>query len=345
MKRMKNTNKVYKNIRRFYLSDFIFPILFLMILAAAWKYNPFQGIYTPMKIDSVQTLKNAYSSDNRYVKISLKDLHNTGYDYIRFGKVYGTYYYTFLDGTCLIVILSPDTVQNLAAPIAQLNIRAKIVRQNQSDRELVERMSEDLDWTYQDLSQVVSPLILDEADYHLLFPSILTLFLLLGFLCAFAVLITDLVYLADPGLAPVSRRLSRLSKDKNALATAVQELENEPLLSTGHMYVTEHYFFDLSNRGTIILPIHHMLWVYRHLKVHRPLLRKSTTYHLYLITVDGRVTVCPKRSQHDTDAVIAYLQNLNSRILIGFTEDNKEAASHLVNSYIQSAKKGHHLRK
>ena len=95
MKRMKNTNKVYQNIRRFYLTDFIFPILFLMILAAAWKYNPFRGIYTPMQIDSVQTLKHAYSSDNRYVKISLKDLHNTGYDYIRFGKVYGTYYYTF----------------------------------------------------------------------------------------------------------------------------------------------------------------------------------------------------------------------------------------------------------
>lgn len=326
MKRMKNTNKVYQNIRRFYLTDLIFPILFLMILAAAWKYNPFRGIYTPMQIDSVQTLKHAYSSDNRYVKISLKDLHNTGYDYIRFGKVYGTYYYTFLDDTCLIVILSPGTVQDLSAPITELNIRAKIVRQNQSHKELLEYMSEDLNWTYQDLALVVSPLILDEADYHLPFPSILTLFLLLGSMCAFAVLIADLAYLVSPGLAPVSRRLRRLCKDKNALARAVRELETEPLLSTGQMYVTEHYFFDLSNRGTIILPIHHMLWVYRHLKAHKPLLRKSMSYHLYLITDDGRVTTCPKRSQHDTDAVIAYLQNLNSRILIGFTEENKEAA-------------------
>ncbi|MBU9728663.1 DUF6709 family protein [Diplocloster modestus] len=326
MKRMQNTNKVYKNIRRFYLSDLIFPILFILILAAAWKYNPFQGIYTPMQIDSVQTLKNAYSSDNRYVKISLKDLHNTGYDYIRFGKIYGTYYYTFLDDTCLIVILSPNTVQDLTAPITELNIRAKIVRPNQSHKELLEHLAEDLCWTYQDLSLVVSPLILDEADYHLPFPSILTLFLLLGFLSASAVLITDLAYLISPRLAPVSRRLSRLCKDKNALARAVQELETEPLLATGQMYVTEHYFFDLSNRGTIILPIHHMLWVYRHLKVHKPLLRKSMSYHLYLITEDGHVTTSPKRSQHDTDAVIAYLQNLNSRILIGFTEENKEAA-------------------
>ena len=144
-----------------------------------------------------------------------------------------------------------------------------------------------------------------------------------GFYATFSIL-SFLLYLRFPYLAPCLRQLSHFGRPKELLALAEEELLTLPQLATEDMYITEHFFIETSNYGIAIVPISEIVWIYKHSTLHKFFwYHFSISYTLHITANHHVYFQCPKNIKSDIDGIIDYLSEANHNILVGFNEENR----------------------
>ena len=108
---------------------------------------------------------------------------------------------------------------------------------------------------------------------------------------------------------------------------AEEELATQPQLATEDLFITEHFFIELSRYGTALVPISEIIWIYKHSTLH-----KLFGYHFHIsytlhIIANRHIRIhCPKNIKSDIDGIMDYLTEANHGILAGFTKENKTKA-------------------
>lgn len=315
---------ISRSIRAVYRRRLIAPTVYLLAAALLWFLSPLSDVLFPTEIFSSRELETNYRQGSGYVQATLTDLYFTGYTSTRFSRTVGYYYYTVLDDTCVLVLLSPSTCEEGLPHIASQHIYGRILRQGESYQALAEALAEDLNWTAQGLKSKISPYILSEPDLNpILTGMILSLFALSG-IYALISLGLCLVYLMFPVLSPPCRQLGRFGKPSELLAQAEEELATLPQLATEDMFITEHYFIEIASSGIAIVPIREMIWIYKYSTLHKFFwYHFNISYTLY-ITLNKHVYIkCPKNMKSDIDGIIDYLAEANHNTLVGFSEENR----------------------
>ena len=315
---------ITRNIQAVYRRRLIPPALYLIASALLWFLFPLPDILFPAEITSARELQTQYRESFGYVQATLTDLYFTGYTSVRFGRTNGYYYYTVLDGTCVLVLLSPITCEEGLPYIDTQHIRGRIVHQGDSYQALAASLAEDLSWTAQGLKSKVSPYILSEPDLNPILTLVLLILLALSGMYALISLILSMTYILFPVLSPPCRQLGRFGRPSLHLAQAEEELAKQPHLATEDMFITEHYFIEIASFGIAIVPIREMIWIYKYSTLHKFFwYHFNISYTLY-ITLNKHVYIkCPKNIKSDIDGIIDYLAEANHNTLVGFSEENR----------------------
>ncbi len=315
---------ITRNIKAFYKRRLFSPTIYLLLLIALWFIFSLGEILIPISLKDSVSFETSYNDSDKYVSVKLKNLYFTGYTSKNGNDIDGYFYYCMRGSECCIVKLSPSTCEEGIPSIEKLSVRGKIVPGKQTYKELISKLSEDLEWTNKGLSESVSNYYLSEPDYH--FNTIIWLFIFYFGTAAYSLLclIFYTTFIFFPYLSPVCQNLIVYGHPKHMLEEAEEELATLPQLATEDMFITEHYFILTSPSGNAIVPINEIMWIYKYSTLHKILwyhLRISYTLH---ISANKHVYIrCPKNAKSDIDGIIDYLSEANHDILVGFSEENR----------------------
>ena len=316
-------------IRRLYRKRIIAPILYLIFVGILWAAPQVNSAIFPSRLSAVSEIEKLFQQAKNYLSAELTGLKFTGYTKTRFHRTVGYFYYTIDPDSQkgYIILLSPSTCGEGLAKLESVSIYAKILPADNSFNTLTSSLADDLFWTKPGIHSQVSPCYLSEPDFKYGFH--VFLMLILSASSAYA-LISSLLYVLFviyPSLAPPCRTLKYFGNKKELLALAEKELATLPQLATEDMFITEHFFIELSRYGVALVPIREIIWIYKHSTLH-----KLFGYHLHIsytlhIWANCRILIhCPLNIKSDIDGIMDYLAEANHNILVGFTEENRKKA-------------------
>ena len=315
---------ITRNICAFYKRRLFSPIIYLLILLVLWLIFPLGDMLSPLPLKNAGQIEGVYEANKEYVTVTFENLTFTGYTTSRFGSTNGYWYYGQKDDTCYIVLLTPFTCEEGLPNIKQLTTTCRIVTHPKLYEQLMEQLSQDLEWTVDGLVHQLPDVFYSEPDYNPL-----TNFAL--FLVYFGTLIYTVIsllrytlFIFFPHLAPACQNLVVFGNPKKQLEEAEEELATLPQLATEDMFITEHYFIMTSPYANAIVPIQEILWIYKYSTLHKFLwYHFSISYTLHITANKHLFIQCPKNIKSDIDGIIDYLSEANHDILVGFTEDNR----------------------
>lgn len=279
----------------------------------------------PPKITMDDNFQKYYEKDRRYAKIHLKDLKFTGHSSKTLGKNTGYYYYFTSNGICQIVLLSPESSQQGLPIIEELTVPVRIEKGNRTYKTLLEQLAKDLNWTSEGISSKVPNYYLSEPAFRLIPSGILISFLLFSMAIAILDIILCILYIRFPVLSPPCKQLSLYGKPKRLLALAEEELATLPQLATEDMFITEHFFIEITPTDVAIVPINQIQWIYKYSTLHKVFwYHFSISYTMNIVANKHLYIRCPKNTKSDIDGIMDYLAEANHNILVGFNEENRK---------------------
>lgn len=318
---------ISENIRKLYRKRLFGPVFYLIFAAVLIQALPIASVLAPTKLSSISDMGKLYNKKDVFVSASLNNLKFTGYTKTRLNRVTGYFYYMNRPDKkeCCIILLSPSTCEQGLPEIGHASFYGKILPADESYKTLLANLSTDLHWTKNGIFSKVTPYYLSEPDFGYRFGILLILLLLASSLFAFGTMLFFIIFILRPDLSPPCRKLGHFGKPKSLLALAEEELVTLPQLATEDMFITEHFFIEISKYGIAIVPIQEILWIYKH-----STLQKLFWYHFSIsytlhITANKHVYIhCPKNTKSDIDGIIDYLSEANHNILVGFSEENRQ---------------------
>lgn len=315
---------ISNKIRSLYRHKLFSPILYLILLIILWLYFPIGLIIFPAHADSADNYANLYSNNQKYVQTTITDLKFTGYTQDILGQTRGYYYYTMENGACQIVLLSPKTSEEGLPTINQVTIRGKIMHETKGYKNLLAKLSADLDWTESGISGKTSSYYISEPAFRYVSSMFLILLFTITGVYALASIVCYLIYIRLPWLSPPCQQLSRFGSPKKLLAQAEEELVTLPQLATEDMFITEHFFIEVSTDGIAFLPISEIIWIYKHSTLHKFFWYHFSISYTMCISAGKHLYIqCPKNQKSDIDGIMDYLAEANHNILVGFNEENR----------------------
>ncbi|MCI8495802.1 MAG: hypothetical protein HFI74_09015 [Lachnospiraceae bacterium] len=323
-------HSISKHIRRIYCKKIIFPTIALSILASLWLIFPLYHIIVPQHLDNFDAMETHSDSRSSYIETSLKDLYFTGYTNTFFGQTTGYYYYTPWNHQCVIVLLSPHTCKEGLPYLESVTIRGKILEGNNSYFALLDNLSQDLNWTNEGISQKVNKYFISEPAFMLIANRVLMTAYFFSGVCAIVWLLFDLLCICIPVCCPACRKLKLFGKSSLLFHQAEEELAALAQSATEDMFITEHFFILLADHQISIVPIQEIIWIYKYSNPHKFLWHPmSISYTLHITAKRHFYLQCPKKVKSDIDHIIKNLSEANRKILVGFSEENRQKARNL----------------
>ena len=324
-------NFIYMHIRHICFRIISLMLIPLALFVLLLNQTPFLKVFRPFQLTYANSANTVYDSGNEYVQITLKDVTYTGYDCTRQGKRYGSYYYSLVNHSCTFIVVDTSDIKEVPATLDNYTISAKLVPHDSMLEQVLENFSQDMEWTYDGMLSVTSPIVIDETEYNLEFFRYLAFIYILVFLFILAVIIIHIIYFVFPWLYPACINFRRINHVHKGIAHVNHELNNRVIHQFGNITLTEHFLVAFTSFHLEIVPIKKIVWVYSHSRWHRILWFKSKlSYSLYITCKKNIKIYSPRNTLEDIEAVIEYFQDNYPDILIGFSKENKQEAKKIV---------------
>lgn len=266
------------------------------------------------------------TNQNFYTRANLKNLYFTGYTRKFMGKIDGYYYYTMKNDKCLIVLLSPNSCEMGIPQIDKISFTGKVLKESTTLDTLFTNLSRDLSWSEDGVKETFEPYVFSEPDATSILSDLMRIFIFVSALTSLGIIAYSSICITFPILSHPVRRLRFFGNPKEMLAEAEEELSTLPQLTTDDMFITQHYFIETSNFGVALIPIKRIKWIYKYSTLHRFFGKHLKISYTLYITAEKSITIrCPKNTRTDIDGIIDYLTEANHDILVGFSEENRQA--------------------
>lgn len=326
---------ILNSISKYYAKRMIVPtayVIFLILLDVFLPINMSNLILHYHYTDAEASITKIYNDGDRYIKLEMHDLYFTGYNKYINGQVVGYYYYTMMgpdNDICRIVLLSPESCEHGKPIIDYLDELVEISYNSESTYDMLAALSKDLGWSIDGMTSVVSRYTLSQPDAT----SIITFLLGYGYYISLFYSLFSIILCGTccifPGISPPILRLVPYKGNRmDMVKSAEKELEEQQELNINDCFVTENFFILISADGVAIAPLDDILWIYKYSKLHKLIFYTfKISYTLFITTKSGYSIKCPRILRSDLDILMDHLKKKNSDILLGFTEENRKAAS------------------
>lgn len=319
---------ISKRIKSIYRKNMVVPVVFLCFAALVFFLSDVKSFVFP---EPYRT-----GDRNEYSIVTFRDLRFTGYTESILGLTDGYYYYTVVGGELSLVLLSPETAGGGLPLLDETVVRCRRMPFGELQDDILSLIAKDLGVSGESSKMRFSAYYFNEPDYR--YEAGVLLFILLILFSIYAVyeLIKCLIVIRFPHLAPPIRMLKRYGDPKRMLRRAEAELLSLPQLATEDLFITEHFFIEVSDRDIALVPIKEIVWVYKHSTLHKFLWYHFSITYTLSITANRHLYIqCPKNIKSDIDGIIDYLAEANHNILVGFSEENRLRVQEMQGSPMQ----------
>ena len=345
-----NVSEQYKdyiknNIVKLYKKKIIAPLIYLIFIIVLSLISPIYSLINPSLWDQSNSIKDQYEA-NRYVNTTLNELYFTGYTKEWLTGTVGYYYYTNIGSDCVIVLLTPDTCKQGQPVIDSINIKGKLYKNNNTESALLNKLAKDLSWNEEGIKSTISSYNISEPAMSGLFTWLLIILAIGSAVVSLFFVVLYGIFIIKPRLSTPVIRLQAYGNSSKLLDQAEEELAMLPQLATEDMYITEHFFIEISSYGIAIVPIDEIIWIYQYSTLHKFLWHHFKISYTLHITANKRLYIkCPKNEKSDINGVIDYLAEANHNILVGFSEENRIEVEKIQGEFIPIRKLLQYLSK
>ncbi len=320
-------NFIYRYIKKICFLSAAISLTAIIIIIVIAVNIPFSDIFYPTYISYATSASTVYDSDVEYIEVTLNNAKYTGYDCIKRGKVYGSYYYCLVNNSCTFILVKNSSKNPLPEVLDDYSINARIIPSDSLSKKMIRELADDLGWTEEGLNKVASNVIIDETSYHMDIFFYLAICLGTMALILISFIITNIIYIIVPSLYPSCLYFNRLSHGQHSIAHVDYELTSRVILKSGNITLTENHIVATSLFNIEIVPISKIVWAYEHSTWHHFLWFKiKLTYTLHLLCRHHIYIYSSRNTKEDIDTVIQYLKDNYPNIILGYSKDNRKLA-------------------
>lgn len=326
---------IQRHIRKMLVYHLLAALLVMLALYVLIAVIPFQKVFSPAPVTKLSELETMYDEGEEYVSFTVEELHYTGYNQMKSGEKEGSYYYVIENGVCYFLLLKAEDEQERTEELAETSVIAsrtvtgRILKNDDILKKMAEKLASDLTWSETGLLEVSSLVYLSEPAYHLAghqwaYRILHALFYTAGIIAAGIVII-----IAEPRLHPSMIKILSYGSVKKHLELANRELMEPVERDYGRLKITKHYMVNLGRRHIFILPLKHIVWVFRIGDIKRKSIRFiHIRYNLYIYARYGVRMISSSMTSESAAEVIRYLKAYSEDILTGYSEENHKLAKH-----------------
>ena len=318
-------NYITDNIKKFYLKQLIAPVILLVLIIIINVNTSFSTLF--FKTDLTNNMETIEEYNNKYVQFTFDTLFST-HEKVYYGRFcIGTYYYSFINNKCLFVLLPNYLSDNDTERLENITVSGKLLNEHSIRTSLIENMAAKLNWSTQGLDEVSYSHFLTASRFTTIPDYLLSFICFVSLIYSVYSIVISIVSIINPVLSPPVQRLRRYGNPKELLDEADIELSTLPQLATEDMFITEHYFIEISAYGIAIVPIKEMVWLYKHSTIEKRFgIHVNISYTLHISAKKSFYINCPKNIKSNIDGIIDYLAETNHDIIVGFNKENKRIA-------------------
>lgn len=324
---MSKNNFIYSYIRKICIRSAIISAIAMLIVFAIAHGIPFNDVFSLPTMSFANSAATVYDSGVEYVEVTLNNAKYTGFDCIKRGKVYASYYYSLINNQCTFILVKNSSSKPLPDVLNNYTIQARLLEINDLSENMMKDFSENIGWTPEGLRKVSSHVIIDETAYHIDVYYYLALCLLVIIIMFLSFTLVNIFYAFVPKFSPPCMTFNRLSEREHNIAHVNFELSSRIILQSGNITLTENYIVTTGPLSIEIVPINKIVWAYEHSTWHHILWFKiKLTYTLHILCKHRIYIYSPRNTKEDIDTVINYLQDNYPNVIFGYTKENKKAA-------------------
>ncbi len=211
------------------------------------------------------------------VELHISRANYLGYDYFKNDKIAGRYYYTFLDGKCVFLIIdSRDDV------IYDYVIRGVIKSDKVSYRYLLSQCAADMNIEMDELESITFGYVISEVDYKRVFYLIVQVMIVAVLLIAMNVILVGIYRILFPWRTPSVKDINGVANGKLAVEELNKQLSDNLLINQKHILITDKYLVSPSLfRTDVILTDHIEVWS-KHMERKRKFIKNKDIYKLII---------------------------------------------------------------
>jgi len=330
-----NSSKLKQGIQRVNLFRMILPIIFLFLLIIAALHFPIVNCLFPTNVDSSKSATELYNSKSIYINTTTGKLYYTGYDYLKGSSVKGHYFYSLENGKCTIYLFStiyfkdgvPNTIDNV-------EIKAMLIHNRSNLEQLLHPMAKDMNWTYEGLASCTDTVIISQLNYAVIPSVLIGIILFFALAYSFVHILILLFNVYKPEYAFTFVVLGHHRARKKIIVAAAHELETKVYFKSENMYLTKNYFIYISKFNIAIIPLTNMAWAYKYSRLHRYFIFGEMSYNIKIYTKTRFQYIFSGNTKEAADNFLAYLEEKNENMLIGYTYENRLHAKDIMHSLL-----------
>ncbi|KAB1438112.1 DUF6709 family protein [Candidatus Galacturonibacter soehngenii] len=316
---------ITKTIRRIYIAKLIPAFLFLIFIGYLLYQYPFKDILFPTRLHSVNALLSVDKSNQEFIEVTVPTLYYTGYDDVKNSKRIGSYYYTFLDDTCVFFLLSNKADRPQDTELSNITLKAKQLKDTSRVNELREYLATDLLWTKEALTKISYDYLISEPDAFYMQGYFLLAFIVLTGCYSIVTVISSIFFMIAPFYSPFCKFMAPGNK-RMALNIAEFEYSSNRFFHCNKTTITPNYIIELYTYKVDVIPLEQIIWIFKHSTISR---FNGISYHLVIYTTYGKLKIKNKQ-KFEADSVLAYLNDCPLPILIGYSKENEKQAKEMI---------------
>lgn len=274
----------YKKLDLLLLKNIIMSVLpivlLLVVIMGGMKYfNVFQNLECET-IDTLSQLETAYENDRYNIEITLDSVNSLGYDYYLDGKKSGSYYYSFMDDTCLILLIGSNE-----EVLYNYTVRGRVKLDNTLYYYILEQCAKDMGMTREQLQSFTYDYVISEIEYPEVFNNVIKLALILVIALTLFLVIQGLVWIWKPWRNPQIRNIHGMTIDpKRVVIDINRQIHDSLRFRQKNVIVTKRYFIVSSLFRTDIIRLRDIEVVSKHMERKRnfPWLHGKDIYKLII---------------------------------------------------------------
>lgn len=329
-------NKMYSHIRKVSLRHMLWPMFTIAVAIGIVMMIPFDEMLNPIRVSSTEEAIKAVEEGYEYIEISSPRLIYSGYNHMKDSDIHGEYYYDLVnDNECVFFMLEPSDDGSTEKVLYNVIKRVRVIETTGVFDNMLEMFSNTIGWTPEGVSAVTEPYILSELDYHYRTYMVIFIAVVMLFIYGAVLFIYNLIFVIAPWMSPrilypkwqYERTLFKIN---GFVQKVVEEMEN-PKVCEGDMYITEHFFVNVSKSEICIIPIDKIKFAYEHSTLKSFLgMHLDVTYTLHLKCTKIVRYHITKKTLEQVNIILDYFRENESNILIGYTNENKALAKEVI---------------
>ncbi len=260
MKRKTLKQYIYK----MYLPRLIIPIILFIVLVGLFLFNPFRNHISPTKITDLSSIDSMRSSKHINVQVEVDKLYYTGVDYTVNGMVRARFYYTLADGHCYLFLICEDKIPSKYSIINNPDIKAHLTHNDNMYQALIASMSDELKISKQQMSDITSPVFINQYDYVHSYETFLIYILnIFTAMVAVDIIFICIVYF-NPHISIPFFKIRKYGKLKELFKLASKELATCTVEYEDRVFITETFFIGITVAANLeIIPLENIVWIYK----------------------------------------------------------------------------------